>query len=579
MTFIPPWEKIAETKKCRISGEEFFITDKDLEFYEKISPVFAGQKYLIPTPTLCPDERQRRRLAFRNETKFYHRKCDKSGNQIISVYSPEKPYTVYDQKVWWGDDWSSYDFGRNFDFEKSFFEQFQWLQLVVPRVNLFAKNCENSEFTNHTDHIKNSYLSVDVADSENIYYSRWVLSSKSCIDCYRIEDSELCYGSQYIINGYAMIHCFLCHGSSHCLFCENIRNCHECILCYWIQGKQYHIMNKSYAPDEYAIKKMELMNMVSSNMPLLRKIFQDLIKNLPRQNLVLRNTENVFWDMIDNSKSVFQSFDISNGENLKYCYEATWIRDSYDVFESWFDCEQQYECYASNRTSFSHFCTIGYDNSFNIYCDLCNNSQHCFGSIGIRKWKYSILNHSYSIQEYETLCGKIIEHMKSTGEWWEFFPLSLSPFGYNETVAQEHFGLTQDVAMSHGWKWKWEEETSSYHWPYYAPLSIDNYNERIVGYTIAQKNIDEVLKWIIQCEISGRPFKIIKQELLFYIENNLPLPSKHPDQRHKERMSLRNPRTLHERDCAECGKKTITTYVPNRSERVVCEECYRKLVY
>jgi len=79
--------------------------------------------------------------------------------------------------------------------------------------------------------------------------------------------------------------------------------------------------------------------------------------------------------------------------------------------------------------------------------------------------------------------------------------------------------------------------------------------------------------------VTGKPFKIIKQELVFYIENNLPVPTKHPDQRHKERMDLRNPRKLYERTCAECEKDIVTTYSPDRPERVVCEECYRKLVY
>jgi hypothetical protein len=79
--------------------------------------------------------------------------------------------------------------------------------------------------------------------------------------------------------------------------------------------------------------------------------------------------------------------------------------------------------------------------------------------------------------------------------------------------------------------------------------------------------------------VTGKPFKIIKQELVFYIENHLPIPTKHPDQRHKERMTLRNPRELHERHCAECGVDIITTYVPDRPERVACEGCYRKIVY
>lgn len=75
---IPPGEKIVETKKCRLTGKEFIVTDRDLEFYDKVSPIFAGKKYLIPSPTLCPEERQKRRLCFRNERNLYQRKCDKS---------------------------------------------------------------------------------------------------------------------------------------------------------------------------------------------------------------------------------------------------------------------------------------------------------------------------------------------------------------------------------------------------------------------------------------------------------------------------------------------------------------------
>ena len=96
---------------------------------------------------------------------------------------------------------------------------------------------------------------------------------------------------------------------------------------------------------------------------------------------------------------------------------------------------------------------------------------------------------------------------------------------------------------------------------------------------MAQKNIDDLLGSVVVCQATRKPFKLIKQELLFYVQNSLPLPIKHPDQRHKERMALRNPRELHERVCAECGKVITTTYSPDRSEKVVCEECYRKMVY
>ena len=37
--------------------------------------------------------------------------------------------------------------------------------------------------------------------------------------------------------------------------------------------------------------------------------------------------------------------------------------------------------------------------------------------------------------------------MQKTGEWGEFFPASFSPFGYNETVAQEYFPLNRSVVI------------------------------------------------------------------------------------------------------------------------------------
>ena len=65
---------------------------------------------------------------------------------------------------------------------------------------------------------------------------------------------------------------------------------------------------------------------------------------------------------------------------------------------------------------------------------------------------------------------------------------------------------------------------------------------------------DDILSWALTCEVTGKPFRIISQELEFYRKHNLPIPKKHPDVRHRERMEKRNPRKLFERlcDCSEC---------------------------
>ena len=129
MTFypIPPSEHLVEMKICRQCSTDFPITDRDIEFYSKVSPTFLGKKYHIPSPTLCPDCREQRRLAFRNERKLYRRKCDATGNDIISIYSPESKFTIYSQEYWWGDAWDPIEYGKEFDLTRSAIDQFREL--------------------------------------------------------------------------------------------------------------------------------------------------------------------------------------------------------------------------------------------------------------------------------------------------------------------------------------------------------------------------------------------------------------------------------------------------------------------
>jgi hypothetical protein len=72
---------------------------------------------------------------------------------------------------------------------------------------------------------------------------------------------------------------------------------------------------------------------------------------------------------------------------------------------------------------------------------------------GLRNEEYMFLNKKYSKEEYEELVPKIIKHMNdmpyidSKGrvyKYGEFFPSELSPFAYNETIAQEYFSKTKN---------------------------------------------------------------------------------------------------------------------------------------
>jgi hypothetical protein len=59
------------------------------------------------------------------------------------------------------------------------------------------------------------------------------------------------------------------------------------------------------------------------------------------------------------------------------------------------------------------------------------------------KGKNCILNTSYSTQEYSCEREKIIDHMKSTGEWGQFFPGSFAPNTYDESWSSFYFPLSE----------------------------------------------------------------------------------------------------------------------------------------
>jgi hypothetical protein len=107
--------------------------------------------------------------------------------------------------------------------------------------------------------------------------------------------------------------------------------------------------------------------------------------------------------------------------------------------------------------------------------------------------------------------------------------------------------------------------------------------EKIIPASKLPENIsnipDDILNRAIECEVTKKPFKIIAQELAFYKKHNLPIPKRHPDQRHLDRIALRNPRKLFTRICNKCWINIKTSYSPDREEIVYCEECYNKEIY
>ena len=151
----------------------FEVTDEDLAFYDKVSPEFGGKKYPVPAPLECPQCRQQRRLAWRNEQHLYSRDCDLCKRKIVSVHKPDASYPVYCVRCFWSD-WNALDFGIDYDPSQSFFEQFRALQNRVPQLaiqNDEGIGSENSEYCYDISRAKNCYRLVGSWYDEECHYS------------------------------------------------------------------------------------------------------------------------------------------------------------------------------------------------------------------------------------------------------------------------------------------------------------------------------------------------------------------------------------------------------------------------
>ncbi len=600
-------DPIIERKQCRLSGQDFPIYQSDLEFYDKISPKFEvspdyAKQFLeennditenfeykdwklkckIPTPTLCPEERQRRRLAFRNERKLYKRKCDFVGNDIVSIHSPDKKYPVYDQEVWWSDKRNAFDYAKDIDIKGDYKKNFHHLLSSVPYINIMNDDGKmwgstNSAYTNNFSYGKNCYMIYTSWHGEDSFFSSSCNHIKDVVDCDGVWNSQFCYQVLDCDNLYNCYFVSNANDCSHIWYGRNLCWCEECICCVNLQNAKYCILNKQVSKEEYINQKNKFMTDIEYRHTILSQ-YAVLSQQSPFLCMNNKPSSWVFGDGVFESKDVVFWYNIYHGEHCKYYY---WWADNprywYDI-TVWWDHDYVYEGIVPD---------FWYHVLFTIYCWSCSNvywswdchaSSHLFGCVWLRNKEYCIFNKQYTKEEYNQLVPKIIAQMIREEQRWEFFDPQMSPFGYNETVAMEYYPLSKEEALKLGY-------TRS---DYEAPFpKVEKFVQWSKLWTASCKTIHEqkpellekLLNYAVVCEVSWKPFRIIRQELDFYIKHNLPLPKKHPDIRHQERMNKRPWRTLYLRNCDKCGEEMLSVYDTNTKwQKIYCEKCYQKAI-
>ncbi|MFH0712241.1 MAG: hypothetical protein V2A55_00050 [Candidatus Jorgensenbacteria bacterium] len=535
------------------------------------------------------------------------------------MFFPGGSRPVYCYSCWWSDKWDPMDFSRSLDFNRPLFEQFRDLIAAVPVIALWGYDNTNSEYSNHSAHCKNYYLSFSGTNDEDVYYSYGADDCKNIFDCFLVANSENiyeCVDAKKSYNSTFLIKCRECL-DSHFLF--DCVNCKNCFLSHNLRGKQYYIRNKPLTKDEYF---RELVRIDFGSHLAQKKIYEDfvdLIKNSLHKYAAVVKSSDCTGDDISNSQNVKNSYLVHNSQDSKHCWRLVkQMKNAHDICGGLVS-ELVYEGVIAGQDNYLvSFYSQFKDSRESFYCISGSGNSHLFGCVGLRNKQYCILNKQYTKEEYESLIPRIIKHMDDMPyvdkkgrvyRYGEFFPPELSPFAYNETIAEEYFPLSKEEAISQGYRWK-DPETKEYKvTKRLEDLSdhINDVDDSILKETIGcahaigspSENSGQIGKPICneQCTTA---FKIIKDELQFYRKMNLPLPRLCPNCRHYQRLKQRNPLKLWHRTCRCAGGKSEnsiysntakhfhesnhcpnefeTSYSPERKEIVYCESCYNSEV-
>lgn len=586
----------SETRQCQNCKSEFTIDPEDFKFYEKIK---------VPPPTWCPECRAQRRFTWRNEHFLFLRKEDYGGKDVFSMHPKSFPGIVWEMERWWSDDWDQNAYGRDYDWNKPFFEQFRELFQNSPLPSRAGINFVNSDYANHATNIKDCYMVFGSTYLENCAYTENSTRSKDCVDNSQVIDNELCYEGFFNQQCYRAIHSSLCENCQEIIFCKDCVGCSNCVGCIGLRNKSYCIFNQQYSKAEYG-KRVDGLNLnTRAGLQNLKEKALSFWLSFPNRYVRGRHNVDTSGEYISNSKNVKESYYVDTGENLKFCqylYSKP-AKDSYDHYRYGLNSELCYEAASCGDTiSDIKFCYQVQSNCVDVsYSYNCINSSHLFGCVAIHGKQYCILNKQYSKEEYEKMIPRIIEHMNSSPytdkagrvyKYGEFFPGEISPCAYNQSLAQEFFPLTEDTARKSGYEWQ-PVERNNYAIslrPEDIPNSISEVSDSILSAVIGCANSE------LNISYCPGAFRVTPQELMFYRRLKLLLPKFCPNCRYFRRLEQRAPLRLCHRRCqcsgmgsdngvyqnavshghgqSHCPNEFETSYAPERPEIVYCEHCY-----
>lgn len=543
-------------KNCEHCGQNFSISEGELALYKKVD---------IELPTLCFSCRIKLHQSFWMFGKFRKGKSNLSGESLITVLPEKTRYPIYISTEWYGDEWDAMDYGMDYYENEPFLRQMQKLQEKVPHPHHNGAKNTNCDYCDDVWTSRNCYLSRSMVDCEYLMYSYRNIRVKNSIDVTICFDCEKCFNCSDCYHSFKI---FYSEHSRDCIdsyFLYDCRNCINCFMCWNLRNKSHCIENVQYSKEEYD-KKIKSFQLGSyDSIQEHKKHFKEIIKNkvVHRQNFNFR-TSNSDGNYLVDVKNCHNCNTIDNSED---CYNI--LRATKDK-----SCIDAGGCFYSELMGNTSCCVNGYAEKYCLwspsryseYLEICIECEYCFGCVGLKKKKYCILNKQYTKEEYEILREKIITDMKKRGEYGKFFPYPMSAGPFNFSTSFLYFPETkkEDILKLGGY---WEDIKESH----IEGMPTSELPDDI-------KDVpDNITTQALICPETGWRFNVAENELIFYKENNIPLPRYHFDVRTKNQLKYLTILQAYPYKCFYCEKDIEAYYPPEWNyQKIACEECYKQ---
>lgn len=605
------WEKIIEFKNCEYCLQDYPLYESEKKAYDKEEFIYSK---------ICPDCTFRVCNYFLNDKYLYKRKCDKTKKDMVSIYAPGSQLKIFEsdiyKKMMSEDYWLTYSKDINDDITLDFKNLF----LEFPKQSRDIHSwLENALYSSHTWWAKNVYLSYWVfVDCEDIYYSfsvwRWC---KNVFNSYKVSWSNNIYYSSLITKSYEIIYSHNIINSNFLFFCENITNCSNCIFCCNLANKDYCIFNKQYSKEKYLVIEKKIRSEIKDYDRFL--YYKDLYNDfLERESIneacIINNSEKACWDNIFDSTNLSNCFYLywtSDSCNCMNCSTFEWIKNTnlFNLIEAWpaENCIWVVSVWwwdsPSTNIYFSQYCS--WASSKLYYCFDIVSCKECIFCIWLRNKEFCILNKQYTKEDYFIKKEKIKNDLIKIWKWWDFIWFDFIKFPYNDTLAYDYFKINKIIfpdweeqiidknsywtveilsddfisdATIDFWSWKkhnikWRTKDREIN----IPSQAETINAKDLPNTF---EVDEdILKKVIICEKSQRPFKIMPLELEFIKKRNLPIPRIHYELRTEELLKKRPIWKLHLRKSSKDWEEILSVFDKDFSWKVYSNEEYREYMF